>query len=332
MGGAAIPDLLGSVGSFLRSYVKPGDRLLVAVSGGPDSVALAHLLRSLPYSLLLAHVDHRLRKSSITDRRFVQRMAKAWNLPCVAVAVNVRAHARKEGLGIEEAARERRYQALLGLARRHRCAAIVTGHNANDQAETVLMNHLRGAGPSGLAGIPPERRLSARVPVLRPLLKWTRETLLHYLERHSLRFRQDPTNRSFRYQRNRIRQETLPALERQYPGLAKRLAQNADIFREEEAFWEKIVMSKLSKTMRKNNKKIAVDLTHLLGYHRALGRRILRHILPGLSFQEIERIFALARSSDGVQSLSLGRGLIVEKRRAGQLVIAGCLRGTHEQS
>ncbi|MFA5975756.1 MAG: tRNA lysidine(34) synthetase TilS [Elusimicrobiota bacterium] len=303
----------------MRSYVKPGKKLLVAVSGGPDSVALAHLVKALPYPFLLAHVDHQLRKGSGKDRDFVRRLAASWDLPCVVVAVNVRAHGRKKNMGIEEAARELRYQALVKLARRHRCSAIMTGHHANDQAETVLMNYLRGAGPSGLAGIPPRRQMQ-NISLLRPLLKFPRQTLLDYLKQQGLRYRQDPTNRSLRYQRNRIRHVTLPYLERDYPGLGGRLGQSAEIFRQEEDFWDQIVRSKLLKTVRKNNKRIVIDLANLLGYHRALVRRIFRHVLPGLSFQEIERVVALAGSPNGVCSLHLGRNIVVE-RRAKQLLI-----------
>jgi tRNA(Ile)-lysidine synthase len=183
------------------------------------------------------------------------------------------------------------------------------------------MNQLRGAGRSGLAGIPPVRSESG-IPVIRPLLKAFRSDLLAYLQRNGLRFRQDPTNRSLKYQRNRIRHQTLPSLEQDYPGLLKRLSQSAAIFRDEEGFWSELVTQKLSKTVRKNGKLITIDLTPLLGYHKALSRRILRHILPGLSFQEVERVFDLAQSPDGKSSLLLGRGLKVE-RRSRQLVITG---------
>jgi len=317
-------DLKVRVETFLQTRLRPGDSILAAVSGGPDSVALAHLLRGLPYRLILAHVDHRLRRGSASDRRFVQKLAGHWDLRCVTASVDVGSHARKKGQGIEEAARELRYRALERMARRLRCGAVATGHHADDQAETVLMNLLRGAGGSGLAGMPPERSLSPRSPeikLLRPLLGTWRREILVYLRKHRLSSRRDPSNRSLDFRRNRIRHKALPYLNRLAPGFSQRLVQAAEFFRAEEGFWETITAPKLSKTARKFGQSVDIDLKRLLGYHKALKRRILRHFLPGLSFLETESVLALASSPDKSRSLHLGNGLVVN-RRSGRLVVA----------
>jgi tRNA(Ile)-lysidine synthase len=215
---------------------------------------------------------------------------------------------------LEEAARDLRYKALLGMARKTGCSFIATAHTSEDQAETVLMNFLRGAGPAGLAGIPPVRQLAPGVNVIRPMLEASREEILGYLRVQRLSYRHDRTNRSPRFTRNRIRHCVLPLLETEYPGLRKRLVQAAEIFREEQAVWAEKVRPEFIKTVRQNGEKITVDLPKLLGYHKALGRRILRHLLTEISFQDIERVFQLARSQDGNHSVNLTGGLQAERK------------------
>jgi len=308
-------------GQALRAHVPVGARLLVAVSGGPDSVALAHMLRGQPYSLVIGHINHRLRQGSARDARFVQRLARAWDIPFRSKTIDVKAYAKTHRLGIEEAARNVRYRALTAMAGQERCAAIVTAHTASDQAETVLMNFLRGSGATGLAGMPAARKSSGEkgIPILRPLLGLTRSRIMQYLSRHALAFRQDPSNRSLRFARNRIRHMTLPSLEKRYPGLSSRMVQTADILRVEEEFWRALVLRELPKTVRKDGQRIAVVLPRLLRYHKALSRRILRHILPGLSFQDIEQVLALARSPGSSGGLKLSGPWSV-RRRAHTLV------------
>jgi tRNA(Ile)-lysidine synthase len=256
------------------------------------------VLKSSPYRLVIGHVDHRLRRGSPADARFVRALAKAWDIPCVIAPVPVRPFARQKKIGLEEAARELRYRALVRIARERRCVAIVTAHTAGDQAETVLMNFLRGTGPAGLAAIPEVRPagLSGKVTLIRPFLRVTRAQIERYLKRHSLHWRIDPSNRSLDFSRNRIRHVTLPYLEKGHPGLAGRLLQSAAIFRTEEAFWHDAMARELPKTVRTGGREITVVLHRLLRYHKAFSRRILRRALPGLTFQDIEQLLTLARS------------------------------------
>lgn len=273
-------------------------------------------MRSLPYLLEVGHIDHQLRRNSAADARFVKRLAGQWALPCTIQKVHVARQRKRFGQGIEEAARELRYRALARIARRKRCRAILTAHNADDQAETVLMNFLRGAGPAGLAGIPPVRPLTADSPIvlIRPWLGVRRADILRYVKANRLRYRRDPSNASLHFWRNRIRHKTLPFLEKEQLGLSSRLIQLASIGREEEEFWGSLLQKELPKTSRKKGKEITIDLTHLLGYHSALSRRILRHLLPGQSFQVIERILSLARSPLVDRRLNLPGGWRVQKK------------------
>jgi tRNA(Ile)-lysidine synthase len=244
-------------------------------------------------------------------------MARRWDIPCQVQTVNVRAYAKSHRLGVEEAARDLRYQALAVLARRRRCAAIVTAHTADDQAETVLMNFLRGSGPAGLAGMAAARGSNAfpNLLIIRPFLGMKRDQIAAYLQRHLLTYRNDPSNHSMRFARNRIRRSTLPYLEKLFPGLAGRLAQTAEIFRDEEDFWQQRTQRELRKTARKNNQQITVVLPQLLRYHKVFSRRILRRLLPGLSFQDIEHLLILARSPQPTGCLNLSGSWCVTRRQ-----------------
>lgn len=206
--------------------LRPGEGVLAAVSGGADSVAMLHQLRTAPYRLVVGHVDHRLRADSKRSADFVRRLCTEWDLPCRVARVDVKGRAARQRESVEEAARHLRYAALGRMALATRCRAIVTAHTMNDQAETVLMNLFRGAGPAGLAGMRPARRLSARsrVWLLRPLLKVERTTLRNYLRRHRLGWIDDPSNQDTAFTRNFVRLELLPRIEKRYPGVVARLS------------------------------------------------------------------------------------------------------------
>lgn len=210
-----------------------GDRVLAAVSGGPDSVCLAHFLMTLGrrkgFSAALAHVHHGLRGAEADrDARFVGKLGREWGLPVSVVPVPVRAAARSRGAGIEEAARKLRYEALAKEARRLRCNKVATGHHLDDQAETVLLHLLRSSRLEALAGIAPKRPLSGKVSLVRPLLPLRRDEVLAYLEIHRLSYRSDSSNRDTHFTRNWVRREVLPLLESRNPSIRERLAAFAD--------------------------------------------------------------------------------------------------------
>jgi tRNA(Ile)-lysidine synthase len=187
-----------------------GETVLVAVSGGADSVALLHLLLSLAPELSLKlhvlHVDHGLRPDSDRDAEFVRRLAARLGVPADVARVTV----PREG-SVEAAARAERYAALDAHARRVGAQRIAVGHTADDQAETVLMRMLAGAGVRGLAGIPP-----VRGRIIRPLIEVRRADLVELLEAAGLGWVEDPSNRETRFLRNRIRHELLPLLSASY--------------------------------------------------------------------------------------------------------------------
>lgn len=203
--------------------LRPGDSVLVACSGGPDSVALLHLLlelsRDIPFSVSVAHFNHQLRPLAAADERFVQDMVLALDLPLYAGRADVRAAARKMGLGIEETGRSLRYEFLERAAAEAGASKIATGHHRDDQAETVLMRLLTSATPWSLRAMAErEGRLA------RPLLRVWRQATLDYCAALGLEPVDDPSNRDPRFLRSRVRHELLPALEGVFPGARRRLA------------------------------------------------------------------------------------------------------------
>jgi tRNA(Ile)-lysidine synthase len=219
----------------------PPSGLLVAVSGGADSVALVQALseararRALAQlRLVVGHIDHRLRQDSGRDTELVAAHAARLGLTFAAASLDLSGRAN-----LEERAREERYAALVRLATLHRCAAVATAHTATDQAETLLWRLVRGAGARGLAAMAPERPLGP-IRLLRPLLAVTREETRRFCQQRALAFHDDPTNQDGR-PRARLRAEVLPVLERLVPGAVRHLAATADRLRSDDALLESLV-------------------------------------------------------------------------------------------
>jgi len=209
--------------------------VLAALSGGPDSCALAHALCALRKrqrcQVVAAHVHHGLRgQEADADAAHAAAVAASLGVPFAQRSANVRRFADENKLSLETAAREVRYHLLADAARELGADLIATGHTANDQAETVLMNLLRGSGLDGLAGIAP-----VRDNIIRPLLRLTRDEVLAYCEANSIAYRVDSSNRDLRFTRNRIRHEALPLLRQIQPNVVQALARLADVVQAENA-------------------------------------------------------------------------------------------------
>ena len=212
----------------------PGAHVLVAVSGGADSVALLHILVALEYHVEIAHLDHQTRGGeSRADADFVREMASGLGLPCHIESRAVAQDARESGESFEAYARQERYAFLCRVARERKCDALATGHHRDDQAETVLMRLLRGAGPSALAGIPPVR-MEEGVRIIRPLIECARTEIQDWLRSRGVPWREDASNEDTQFLRNRIRHELIPALQDAYnPRLPEALCRTAEALRQD---------------------------------------------------------------------------------------------------
>jgi tRNA(Ile)-lysidine synthase len=239
-----------------RNLLRAGDRLAVAVSGGADSVALLRALRELREELgiviFVAHFNHQLRAAeSDGDEQFVAELARALDLPFFAGRDDVGAFARTRKLSLEQAARDLRYRWLHQLAVRENLNAIATGHTLDDQAETVLMKFLRGAGTRGLGSIRPILMLE-HLPVVRPMLETSRADVEYYLVSLNQPWREDHTNSDTRLTRNRVRHQLLPFLERDFnSNIRQLLSETADVALAEEDFWQDSVAAMVSRWHQK---------------------------------------------------------------------------------
>ena len=305
--------------------VVPGDRVVAALSGGPDSVALVALLLRLrgemPLEVRLAHFNHRLREEAAEDERFVRGMADRWVLPLETGSADVRAFATAKKLNLEEAGRELRYGFLRRTATAAGATKIATGHTMTDQAETVLMRLMRGAGIGGLAGIAPVVP-GEPCPVVRPLLGIPGPDLRAWLEAEGLPFREDASNLDRRFLRNRIRAELLPELERRYePRVVAHLARLAAIAREEDELLDGFVRELADEFIIRKGREIALDVKTLPllfpGLARRVGREFLRQLLGdlrGVSFEDAASLCALGEGKE----LALRKGIVL-RREAGRI-------------
>src|SRR5436853_1362926 len=265
-----------------RRLFSRGDRLLVAGSGGPDSVALLSLLTELSQSWTLVlwavHVHHGLRGAeSEEDARFVARLCERLGVELINERVDVTGPARRRARqSLQEYAREARYAAMQRVGQACGSDKIALGHTADDQAETLLMWMLRGSGTTGLSGIPPTRGPQ----FIRPLLDFSRADIVAYLEAQGLEFREDSSNAKLLYLRNRVRHELLPTLRRFNPALLKVLGRQAEILREEDLCLQQSVSQHLVQMAREDAEgTVAVNRDALLALPLALQRRMVRTLI-----------------------------------------------------
>jgi len=259
--------------------LSPGDRIVAAVSGGPDSVCLLRALLALApeYGLKLhiAHLDHRFRGSeSAAEAAFVAELAKKLGIPATVESRDVPAYCAERGLSAQAGAREVRYRFLRQVADAAGANRIALGHTANDQAETLLMRLVRGAGVSGLSAIRPVRE-----NIIRPLIDVTRDEIMAYLKEIGQDFVTDPSNLTPVYTRNRVRQEVLPVLERFNPRVVEALSLAAEVLRDEDQAMAVLLVPFMAEAVLQEDGAVRIDRTAFNGLLPALRRRVLRKAL-----------------------------------------------------
>ena len=288
------------------------DRVAVALSGGADSVALTALLSEIAAERGCAlagviHVNHTLRgEESEADERFCRDLAHRYRIPIDVTRVDVRSRARESHTSLEAAARELRYEAFQAAAGRLGATLVATAHTADDQAETLLLRLLRGAGLRGLSGIRPRRGI-----VVRPLLDVSRADLRRYLSKRQMPFREDSSNADVSIARNRIRHELLPVIAGIAPGGVRALARLADLARDEDE-----LMEAQANLHAPAASKILV-VTTLQSLPAALARRLIQRAAAAasprtpLSARHVDAVRRLAASDKPMGRLDLPRLLVV---------------------
>ncbi len=293
--------------------------LLVGVSGGPDSLTLLHSVHKLGYPITAAHVNHALRPEADQEEQIVKQYAAQLGIDFIACHMDVKSFAGNHSISIEESARILRYRYLFEQAEKIQASAVLVGHNADDQVETILMHLLRGSGLSGLRGMDYfllPNPWSEHIPLVRPLLSISREEILIYLAENELDFVSDNSNLNTTFFRNRLRHELLPILERFSPNIRENLLRAGIIMRDDYSIIQQLVGDAWDRTLRRQGPGyLEIDLAGYLELSPSIQRYLLRKaiacFLPGLRDVEFDCI-------------ERGLGFLSEPKPRGQVdLIAG---------
>ncbi len=300
---------------------EPADKVVVAVSGGPDSIVLLHALKTLENKLCLklcvAHMDHAVRKSSYRDLKFVENEAKKLGLQFYSKTLK-----RKdvEGKGsLEERLRNFRYDFLISVAKKIGAGIIALGHTKDDQSETVLMRILRGSGLYGLSAILPKLELKGCY-VVRPLIEISRKQVEAYLKKHGIAYCFDETNKEMRFLRNKVRRHLIPLLEKKYnPGVKDVLSGIALSVGSDYRFLSEIADEFIDNYMKRRGRLLIIPLGPLIKLDIAIRRIVLRNAVAfyrpvGLDFGHLEELEDLLFNRPERAEVHLPLGVLAAKR------------------
>ncbi len=309
--------LLEKVKNTVKRYrlLERGDSVVVAVSGGPDSTALLLALNDLRDDYLLrlyiANFNHMFRgaEEAKKDRDYVSGLSQKLKLPLIFGKADVPKYAEETGLSLEEAAREKRYEFLLNTAKEVGAAKIAFGHTLDDQAETVLMRLIRGAGLGGLRGIPPSRKMDGK-SIIRPLIEVWRSDVEEYLRAINIKPRQDITNTMTKFLRNRIRHELIAYLERYNPNIKETLVRNAQSLTYDYEVLADLIDKEFARCAKVKNGSVKILLHDLKAERIGIRRGILRKAIEALKgdlrridYSHIEEIDGLIEADRGALDL-----------------------------
>ena len=300
-------------------YNLPGRGLtiLVGLSGGPDSVALLHILanlrKKLEISLGAAYIDHCLRPQAVKKEiAFCQKLCRARSIPFYVEKIDIPGMAKKDRTGIEETARNYRYKALNDICGREGYDLIALGHHADDRVETILFNLFRGSGREGIIGFRPHRD-----NIIRPLYDLARSEIENYLADKNLEYMIDASNKEFRFTRNRIRNQVLPLISSEINAAAPHnILRMSRILEDEETYLAQVARKTAKKIFTDSpGGQICLDLTSFCGYDKWLRRRLIRLALERVKMQEITffSVDQVLKTAENGGRRSLPEGLTVER-------------------
>ncbi|MBL7974978.1 MAG: tRNA lysidine(34) synthetase TilS [Candidatus Kapabacteria bacterium] len=307
--------------------MEDGSTILVAVSGGVDSVVLLDVLYILSYehgyTLNTVHVNHNLRATAKRDERFVRHISEKYDVPSHTTQVNVTEFAKKHKLSEEEAGRELRYKFFRQTSSTIRANYCATAHNADDSAETMLMNLFRGTGLTGLASIPPRRTLIKKTQLVRPLLSLTKQEILEYAKLRELEWNEDETNTFTKYTRNKVRHDLLPKLKDDYnPNIIKSLNRTANLLRRADGFIDSLIYSTYTDVVTEEEDKTLIDVAKFSALHEFMQGEITERAITTVtygkpvSFNAIDRVLGLISKKPGVRETVVNNLVAVRERES----------------
>lgn len=316
--------MLKRVSNIIKKYnmINKEDKIVIGVSGGPDSICLLHLLKELsldyPFEIMAVHVHHGLRgKEADEDEQFVCDICKEWAIFFKSFRIDIKNEAINRKCSEELAGRKIRYEVFEKVMKEINGDKIAVAHNMNDQAETILMQLFRGSGLRGLGGIAP-----IRGHIIRPLLEFTREEIINYCMNHHIHFREDSTNELNIYTRNKIRNGIIPLIQEYFnPNIIKTLYNSSTLLREEEAYLDGIAKESFRNCLKEENAELIVLDNDLFSIcHPVIQKRLLRmsikkilgHI-KDIEYNHIVDIMNLSYKNTG-KKISLPNGLTVKKQ------------------
>lgn len=286
-------DLQQKVLTTIQKYnlIQKGDKIVIGVSGGPDSMCLLNCLfclrKILGVELIVAHINHMLREEAEEETKYVQEFCDKIDVPCFVKYADITKLSQEEKLGTEEMGRKIRYEFFEEVAKQIEANKIATAHNSNDNAETVLMNLLRGSGISGLKGIAIklERNISQektkKLEFIRPILECDREEIEAYCAEKGLNPKIDRTNLENDYTRNKIRNQLIPYLQKDFnPNVVQSLSRLSELAGEEERYFKKIILQTYE-TLKigENEKEIILDLKEFNQLPKVIKARVLLYTI-----------------------------------------------------
>ena len=300
-----------------NNLVSTQQAIVIAVSGGSDSVALFHLLSVLypDHERIAVYIDHGLRPlETDAEQKLVKALAKSYSATFLAVTVDVTGEQKEKKCSLEEAARYLRYKALETVRKRYKGQCIAVGHTSDDQAEEVLLRLIRGSGSAGLSGMAMQNGF-----IIRPLLRESKEALRSYLTKQNIAYCEDSSNSDLRFLRNKIRHDLLPKLEQDYnKSIRTTLIQTAAILEEEDKLLDKLSDKVFQKVCTLKAEQVTLDITTLSSEPLALQRRIFERICWQMgarpSFKQIASLLDLISLKNGSE-IHLAKGLRALKQQ-----------------
>lgn len=313
------------------NLIEKGDNIIVGVSGGPDSICLLYVLNvlkeKLGITIKVANINHMLRKEADEETRYVEDFCENLGIECFIKKINIEEISKKEKIGTEEAGRNARYEFFNEVANITKANKIATAHNSNDNAETVFLNIIRGSGASGLKGIEPIRENK----YIRPLIETSREEIEKYCLENNLKPKIDKTNLESIYKRNKIRNNLLPYIQKEFnPNIVKTINRLSEVVAEENEYMEKITKQTFDKIFikaetiecKKNKlntyEQIALDLKKFNSLELVIKRRVILYTISkvcgntaGIEKVNIDEIIKLCQKNIGNKYLKPNKNIKV---------------------